>query len=78
LWLGNGLPDFGAAIVAFIDEIDLRHAPMGFDVSNVHWQLPDAAGADDRRDPDFVMLDVGWHVGSPSQRKRSNLNPAPA
>jgi hypothetical protein len=51
---------------------------MGFHVSNVHRQLPDAAGADDRRDLDFVMLDVGWHVGSPSQRKRSNLNPAQA
>ena len=35
----------------------------------------DTAGADDRRGLNFVMLDVGWHVGSPSQRKHGNFNP---
>jgi hypothetical protein len=30
------LPDFGAAIGALIDEVDLRHAPMRFDVPDIH------------------------------------------
>jgi hypothetical protein len=30
------LPDFRTAIGALIDEVDLRHAPMRLDVSNVH------------------------------------------
>src|SRR6266851_8081205 len=30
------LPDFCTAIGALIDEVDLRHAPMRLDVSDVH------------------------------------------
>jgi hypothetical protein len=66
-WLGDGLPDFGAAVGTFIDEVDLRHAPMWFDVPDIHGQKPYAAGTDDWRLLDVVMLNVGWHVGSPSQ-----------
>ena len=72
----DGLPDFGAAVGAFIDEVDGRHAPMGFDVSYIHWKQSHAAGAEDRNWLDVVMLDVGWHIGSPSQRKHMNLGPA--
>jgi hypothetical protein len=64
----DGLPDFGAAVWALIDEVDLRHAPMGLDVPHEHGQQSYAAGADNRSSLDFVMLDVGWHFGSPSQR----------
>jgi hypothetical protein len=31
-----GLPDFSAAVRALVDKVDLRHAPMGLDVSYVH------------------------------------------
>ena len=34
--LGHGLPDFGAAVGALIDEVDLRHAPMRLDVAHIH------------------------------------------
>jgi hypothetical protein len=72
----DGLPDFGAAVRAFIDEVDRRQAPMGLDVSHIHGKQSHAAGADDRNSLDFVMLYVGWHIGSPSQQKHVNLNPA--
>jgi hypothetical protein len=72
--LGHGLPDFSATVGALIDEVDLRHAPMRLDVSHIHRKQSDAAGADNRvRLDDVVMLDVGWHVGSPSQEV--NFNP---
>ena len=32
----HGLLDFSAAVRALVDEVDLRHAPMGRDVSYVH------------------------------------------
>jgi hypothetical protein len=35
-WFGHGLSDFGAAVGALIDEVDLRHAPMRLNVSDVH------------------------------------------
>jgi hypothetical protein len=63
--LCDGLPDFGPAVWTFIDKIDFRHAPMGFDLSDKHGQQSYATGTHDRRFIDFVMLDVGWHVGSP-------------
>lgn len=62
----DGLPDFGAAFGALIDEVDARHAPMGLDLPDKHRQQSYAAGADDWSFVDFVMLDIGWHVGSPS------------
>jgi hypothetical protein len=72
--LGHGLPDFSATVGALIDEVDLCHAPMRLDVSHIHRKQSDAAGADNRvRLDDVVMLDVGWHVGSPSQQV--NFNP---
>jgi hypothetical protein len=76
-WFRDGLPDFGAAIGALVDKVDLRHAPMGLDVSDVHREQTYAAGADDWSCLDFVMLDVGWHLGSPSLRKHGNFNPEP-
>jgi hypothetical protein len=63
LRLGHGLPDFGTAVGAFIDEVDRRKAPMRLDVSDEHRKQSNAAGADDRGHlNDRVMLDVGWHV----------------
>src|SRR5260370_14527481 len=73
--LRHRLPDFGAAIRALIDEVDLRHTPMRLDVSHIHRQQSKAAGAEHRSALDFVMLDVGWHVGSPSKRKHFRLQP---
>jgi hypothetical protein len=74
---GDGVPDLGAAIGAFIDEVDLRQAAMGLDVSNVHRQQSYAAWTDDRSRLDLVMLDIGWHDASPSQQNSVNFNPAP-
>jgi hypothetical protein len=79
--LGDRVPDLGAAVGTLIDEVDLRQAPMGLDVSHIHRQQSYAAWTDNRSGLDFVMLDVGWHVGSPckaEQRKiqpRTNLTP---
>jgi hypothetical protein len=66
-WLGHGLSDFGAAIGALIDEIDLRHTPMRLNISNVHREQAYAAWADYRDCLNFVVMDVGWHVGSPAE-----------
>jgi hypothetical protein len=77
-WLGDRVPDLGAAVGALIDEVDLRQAPMRLDVSNVHRQQSYAAWADNRSGLDFVMLDIGWHDGSPSQPNGANFNPAVA
>jgi hypothetical protein len=78
--LGHGLPDFGATVGALIDEVDLRHAPMRLDLSDIHRKQSNAAGADNRGRLDLVMLDVGWHIGSPSAEARRistpNLKPA--
>jgi hypothetical protein len=61
--LGHGLPDFGAALGTLVDEVDLRHTPMRLDVSHIHRNQSNAAGADNRKRLDeFVMLDIGWHV----------------
>src|SRR5712664_4073821 len=67
-WLGYGLPDFAAAVGALIDEVDLGHAPMGLDVSDEHWQKSQATGAENRSVLSCVVLDVSWHVGSPTPR----------
>jgi hypothetical protein len=65
-WLGYSLPDFAAAVGALIDEVDLCHAPMGLDVSDEHRQKSQAAGAENHSVFSCVVLDVSWHVGSPS------------
>ena len=67
-WPGYSLPDFAAAVGALIDEIDLCHAPMGLDVSDEHRQKSEAGGAENRSVLNCVVLDVGWHIGSPSPR----------
>ena len=61
----DGLPDLGAAIRALVDEVNLGHAPMGFNFPDKHGQQSYTAGADDRSILALVMLNVGWHVGSP-------------
>src|SRR5437016_5144974 len=67
LRLGHRLPDFRAAVGTFIGEVDLRHAPMGFNVLDVHRQAH-AAWTNDKGRLDFVvMVNIGWHVGSPTE-----------
>jgi hypothetical protein len=67
-WFDDGVPDFGAAVGALVDEVDPGHAPVRFDVSHIHRKQSYAAGADDCSSLNLVMLDVSWHVGSPSRR----------
>jgi hypothetical protein len=45
---------------------------MGLNVFNVHGETY-AAGTHHHSWLNFVVLDVGWHVGSPSQWKHSPL-----
>ena len=64
------LPDFGTAIETFIDEVDLRRAPVRLDLAHIHGQQPHAARTDLRRDlGDVMVVDKGWHVGSPMEAK---------
>ncbi|MBR1266304.1 hypothetical protein JQ629_02155 [Bradyrhizobium sp. AUGA SZCCT0222] len=65
LWLDHGLANFGAAVGAFKGEVDLRHAPMRLDIPYKH-RNPDAARTNDESRLDVVvMVDIGWHVGTP-------------
>ena len=64
--LGYRLPDLRAAVVAFIGEVDLRHAPTRRDVPDVHRQ-PLTVWADYEGWFAVVMVDIGWHVGSPTR-----------
>ena len=64
---GNRVPDLGSAVGALIDEVDLRHAPTRFDLSDEHGKQSHAAGADHRNGLDVVMLDEGWYIGSLSR-----------
>jgi hypothetical protein len=62
----HGLPDLGATIGTLENEVDLRNIPMRLDVSDIHRQQSKAAGTDNRRHfDDMLMLNVGWHIGSP-------------
>ena len=70
----HGVPHLGAAIRTFIDEVYLRHAPVRFDVAHIHGQQSNTAGANYRCRLDFVMTDIGWHIGSPAKRPM-NINP---
>jgi hypothetical protein len=65
LGLRYGLSDFGATIGALVDEVDLRHAPMGLDLPHEHRKYAYTTRADDRCCLDIMMLDVCWHMGSP-------------
>src|SRR5947209_8260256 len=70
----NGLPDFSAAVRALIDKIDSGHIPVGLDLPDIHRRDAYAAGADHRSHLGFVlsvMLNVGWHFGSPSYASTS-------
>ncbi len=62
--LCHGLLDFSAAVRALIGEVDLRHAPMRLDVPDEH-RKPDAARTNDESRLDVVMMNIGWHVGTP-------------
>jgi hypothetical protein len=62
LRLCYGLSDFAATVGALIDEVDLRHVPMRFDVPDIHREKSQATGADDRTSLKFVMMHVGRHA----------------
>ena len=64
--LGHRLPDLRAAVGAFKSEVDLRHAPMRCDIPDVHRQAL-TAWADHEEWFGVVMVDIGWHVGSPTR-----------
>jgi hypothetical protein len=66
LQLGHGLSNFGAAVGTLENQVDLRNVPMRLDLSNIHRQDSKAAGTDNRRRfDDMVMLNIGWHIGPP-------------
>ena len=72
--LHNGLADFRPAVGAFISEVDLRHAPMRLDVAHIH-RNSDAARTDDKgRFGIVVMMDIGWHVGSPQEDTQESIH----
>ena len=64
--LSHRLPDLRATVGAFVGEVDLRHAPMRCDVLDVHRQAR-TAWADHEGWFGVVMVDIGWHVGSPTR-----------
>jgi hypothetical protein len=72
--LCDRLPDFAAAVGALIDEVDLRHAPMGFDVSDEHGQQSQAAWADNRGFLNLMVMHISWHVGSPCIAKARSIS----
>jgi hypothetical protein len=63
------LPEFGTAIETFIDAVDLGRIPMRLDLAHIHGQQTHAAGTDLGRHLgvmlDVMVLNEGWHVGSP-------------
>src|ERR1700688_53109 len=65
LLLGHRLPDFRAAVGAFIGEVDLRHAPVRFHVLDVHRKTHATRTNNEGWLDVFVMVNIGWHVGSP-------------
>src|SRR6478752_2620969 len=67
LRLDHRLSDLRTAVGAFIGEVDLRHAPMRFDIPHIH-RKPDAAWTNDKGWLDVVvMVDIGWHVDTPHE-----------
>src|SRR4051812_5975668 len=68
LRLADRLSDLGAAIGAFIDEVDLGETPVRLDLAHIHRQEAHARRANHRRYLDILMmLYISWHLGSPSQ-----------
>jgi hypothetical protein len=75
--LHDGLANFRAAVGAFIREVDLRHAPMRLDVAHIHLK-PYAAWTNDEGWFDLIlMMDIGWHVGSPQEDTQESIHPSP-
>src|SRR2546430_2784232 len=76
LRLDDGLPDLRATIEALIGEVELRQAPVRFNVPQIH-RNPNAAWTNDEGRFDVIMMaHIGWHVGS-SQRKHSPVTRRP-
>src|SRR5882724_13440967 len=68
LRLHHGLANLGAAVGAFIGEVDLRHAPMRLDVAHEHRKSDAARTNDEGWLCVIVIMDIGWHVGSPQEK----------
>src|SRR4051812_26588133 len=66
LRLDHRLPDLHPAVGAFIGEVDLRQAPVRFDILHIHGKAY-AARTNDEGGFDVMMADIGWHVGSPQR-----------
>ena len=60
------LPDLRATVGAFIDEVDLRHAPMRCDVPDVHRQAH-TVWADHEGRFGVVMADIAPGMSAPQQ-----------
>ena len=72
--LHDGPANLSAAVGAFIGELDLRHGPMRLDVAHKH-RKSDAARTDDEgRFGVVVMMDIGWHVGSPQEYAQESIH----
>ena len=71
------LPHLRAALGAFIGKVDLRRAPMWCGLLEVHRQVL-TAWADHEGWFGVVMVDVGWHVGSPTMDSASSPTRKPA
>jgi hypothetical protein len=71
------LPEFGTAIETFIDTVDLGRVPVRLDLAHIHGQQSHAVRTDLGRRlglvPDVMMLNEGWHAGSPLAAK-STMN----
>ena len=74
LWLHDGLANFGATVGALIGEVDPRHAPMRLDVAHIHFEPHTARTDDEARLDIVVMMDVGWHVGSPQEDTQESIH----
>ena len=72
--LHDGSANFGAAVRAFISEVDLRHAPVRLDVAQIHSQSDAARTKDEGRFDIVVMMDIGWHVGSPQEDIQESIH----
>ena len=70
---GDRLSDLGAAVGAFVDEVDFCSLLVELNLLDIHGKQSYAAGADCRCVLDLIVLDVGWHFGSPFRRS-TNLN----
>src|SRR5437899_1447065 len=72
--LHDGLANLGAAVGAFIGEVDLRHAPMRLDVAHIHLKSDAARTNDEGWLCVIVIMDIGWHVGSPQEDTQESIH----